>query len=533
MRAVLGITCIAFVLGLLAPVAKASSVEIEIERLAGTFSNDRTNTVKNSDLDAAVLLPEMYAQRGFIPAWFGTPNAEQLFRELNRGIAQGLRPKDLHLPQLYDLQEAAAAGGPADIAEFDIVASDAAITLIHHIFFGKVDPAALDSDWNFRKPVIDENPATVLNRYLDGDGFSALMELIDIASPQYEVLITALERYRGIARSGGWPMVPTETILKPGIDDPAILLLRERLARESVSSEPPGDLQSTVYDATLATAVESFQSRHGLEADGVIGPKTFRSLNKTAEQRVDQLRLSLERARWIMRELDDEFVLVNIAAPGTYLFKADNTLWTTRSITGSAYRKTPVFRDEIEYLEFNPTWTVPASIFRKDKLPRIRRDPGYLERGNYDVVRTSDRQPIAPSAVNWSASNPGVTLVQRPGEQNALGLVKFMFPNKYAVYLHDTNDRSLFDRNERNLSSGCVRIEKPFEFASLLLESNPDWTLARMQEVIASGKTTRVDLDEPMPVLLTYWTAWVEDSDVHFREDPYDRDGPILKALNR
>ena len=234
-----------------------------------------------------------------------------------------------------------------------------------------------------------------------------------------------------------------------------------------------------------------------------------------------------------MRDLDDEFVLVNIAAPRTYYFKPGGTVWTTRSVTGSAYRQTPIFRDEIQYMEFNPTWTVPASIFFKDKLPRIRKDPGYLARNNYTVVRTSDRTPVNASAVNWAAKNPGVTLVQRPGPDNALGLVKFMFPNKYAVYLHDTNQRELFGQTERNLSSGCVRLEHPFEFANLLMEGDPDWSSQRMQAILDSGQTTRVNLAEPVPVLLTYWTAWMENDEVQFREDPYGRDGAILAALNR
>jgi murein L,D-transpeptidase YcbB/YkuD len=348
--------------------------------------------------------------------------------------------------------------------------------------------------------------------------------------------VDALKRYRTIAQAGGWPRVPDQKVLKPGMTDPTVAVLRERLAQEGVPGEAPGSPAmnaQTVYDEALVRAVKAFQLRHGLEADGVIGPKTFISLNTTAQERVDQLRLSLERGRWLMRDLDDEFVLVNIAAPRTYYFKPGGTVWTTRSVAGSAYRQTPVFRDEIQYMEFNPTWTVPASIFLKDKLPRIRKDPGYLERNNYMVVRTSDRTPVNASTVNWGASNPGVTLVQRPGPDNALGLVKFMFPNKYAVYLHDTNQRELFDRTERNLSSGCIRLEHPFEFASLLMEGNPDWSGQRMQTILDSGKTTRINLDRPVPVLLTYWTAWVENGDVQFREDPYGRDEPILAALNR
>lgn len=494
---------------------------------------------RDAKLDTAVLIPSFYEQRGYAPSWYGTANAEQLFVELNRGVEQGLRPTDFNLPTLYELQDAAQSGAPEDIALFDLVATDAAIKLIHHVVFGKVDPAKLDSDWNFSQPVIQREPAVVLNEYLDGEGFSALMARVNFTTPQYWQLVEALKKYRSIRNAGGWPAVPDQTTLKPGMSDPAIPVLRERLRIEGVPQEASAPVvRDTLesgeefYDEALVKAVMAFQTRHGLEADGVIGPRTFASLNRTAAERVDQLRLSLERARWLMRDLEDEFVLVNIAGARTYYAKSDS-VWTTRSITGSAYRKTPVFRDEIEYIEFNPTWTVPASIFRKDKLARIRQDPGYLARNNYSVVRSSDRAPVNASSVNWSSNNPGVTLVQQPGPDNALGLVKFMFPNDYAVYLHDTNQRDLFDRNERNLSSGCVRLEYPFEFANLLLEGQSDWSPARLDDILESGKTTRIDLDKPVPVLLTYWTAWVEDGNVHFREDPYERDAAILEALNR
>jgi len=292
-----------------------------------------------------------------------------------------------------------------------------------------------------------------------------------------------------------------------------------------------GALVSDFYDHDLEAAVKQFQDRHGLEADGVIGAKTYNALNKTAADRVAKIRLSLERIRWIARELGEEFVLVNIAGAATYLYSGGEPVWQTRSITGTQYRKTPIFRDEISYMEFNPTWTVPASIFKKDKLAVIRKDPGYLERNGYSV-RNADGKTVSASSVNWNAKNPGVTLVQKPGPNNALGLVKFMFPNKYSVYLHDTNNHNLFTKAERNLSSGCVRLEAPFEFAGLLMIDDPDWSPGRMQEILQSGVTTRINLPKPIPVLLTYWTAWVENGEVQFREDIYERDQKVLEALN-
>lgn len=523
----------------LATSLSADPVSDAVERLVVTFDRSSAVAFRDAKLDTTVLIPQFYEQRAYAPGWHGTDNAEQLFAELNRGVEQGFRPSDFNLATLSTLRDAAGSGNPEDIAKFDLVATDAAIKLIHHIFFGKVDPSKLDSAWNFSKPVIRQEPAVVLNTFLDGEGFSALMARLSLDIEQYAQLVAALKRYREIENRGGWPVVPDQTTLKPGMTDPAIAVLRQRLILEGVPQEAElltvDDVSQEgeeFYDEDLVRAVTAFQARHGLEADGVVGPKSFASLNRTAGERVDQLRLSLERARWLMRDLEEEFVLVNIAGARTYLIKS-GTIWSTRSITGSAYRKTPVFRDEIQYMEFNPTWTVPASIFRKDKLSRIRKDLGYLARNNYIVVRSSDRARVNAASVNWASDNPGVTLIQQPGPDNALGRVKFMFPNEYAVYLHDTNQPELFDRNERNLSSGCVRLEYPFEFASLLLEGQSDWSTEQMEAILETGKTTRVDLDKPVPVLLTYWTAWVEQGTVHFREDPYERDAPILKALNR
>lgn len=530
----------ALALSLLAGVVAAGPVEDEIRRISSSIEGGTGHTpLAGLSPREDALLAAVYERRGYAPAWYGRDNAQELIAELGRGVAQGFLPQDFLLPLLLELQEEARSEDPSDIAAFDLVATDAAIRLVHHLVFGKVDPAAVDDAWNFDRPVFERDPADVLNAALDGDGFAALMDKVHIDAPSYQALVDALALYRAIAAEGGWPEVPDRAVLRPGMTDPAIPLLRERLAREGVdlprslaAATPSASATDTRYDDTLVAAVKAFQARHGLEADGIVGRDTFLSLNRTAAERVDQLRLSLERARWIMRDLDDEFVIVNIAAARTFLVRQD-AVWTTRSVTGSAYRQTPVFRDEIEYIEFNPTWTVPASIFQKDKLPLIRKDLQYLSRNDYDVVASSDRSPINPATVDWSAPSPPVTLVQRPGPGNALGRVKFMFPNKHAVYLHDTNDPGLFDRNERNLSSGCVRLEYPFELAALLLEGRPDWTPARLQEILESGKTTRVQLEEPMPVLLTYWTAWIEDGVVHFREDPYGRDGPLLEALNR
>jgi murein L,D-transpeptidase YcbB/YkuD len=532
-----------------AMMAGSVSAASDSEKLIGDYANQvAAGTWIAPDQSAVIarkFIPAFYEARNDRPAWSGGA-WEELRAGIQEGIRQGFQPGDFHQTLLDNLFRSAASGEPEKVAAFEIVATDAAARLVHHLIFGKVDASTINPDWNFERPIIEADPVQVLNAYLDGDGFGALLDRLAIVTPLYRDLIAALAHYREIALAGGWPEVPGGDSLKPGAIDPRVALLRERLSFEGPLQErrpPLAQVQllagldeqlpnpDHVYDPALVEDAKRFQERHGLEADGVIGPKTITVLNRSVEERIDQLRLSLERARWFARNLGDDFVLVNIAGARTYVLKNGDTLWTTRSITGSDYRKTPVFRDAITYMEINPTWTVPTSIFLKDKLPIIRNDPGYLARNGYSV-RDTEGRTVPASAVNWNASNPGVTLVQRPGPDNALGLIKFMFPNKHSVYLHDTNDRSLFDRNERNLSSGCIRVEYPFELADMLMEGAPNWSRERLNSILESGETTRIELPEPIPVLLTYWTAWVENGEVHFREDIYERDEPVLRALN-
>ncbi len=530
---------ILFILGLMAvpAAAQADDVADHIQDIVGPVKE--ASPSEGSSLASAELLPRLYETRDYRVIWEQDSSVRELFRELDQGVAHGFSPSDFHLPDLLGQFEKAKSGGAWEKATFDVLATDAALKLIDYSVFGKVNPSQLDKDWNFARLALQRDPVQVIAQYLDGEGFAALMELVEIENPQFQNLLDALATYRAFASNGGWPEVPSVTVLKPGMSDPAVAILRNRLAAEAALDEgqiPPsvedGSDPTEIYDDGLVNDVKAFQARHGLETDGVIGPRTFVSLNRTVDDRINQIRLSLERARWLFRDEELEYVLVNIAGARTYLGREDGSVWTSRSITGSQYRKTPVFRDEIQYMEFNPTWTVPASIFRKDKLARIRNDPGYLDRNNY-IVRNRNGEVIPANSVNWGADNPGVTLVQKPGPNNALGLVKFMFPNKYAVYLHDTNDRSLFDRSERNLSSGCVRVEYPFELAGLLMEGDPEWSTERMQSILESGKTVRINLPKPMPVLLTYWTAWVEEGTVHFREDIYGRDERVLEALDQ
>jgi murein L,D-transpeptidase YcbB/YkuD len=269
--------------------------------------------------------------------------------------------------------------------------------------------------------------------------------------------------------------------------------------------------------------------------DGIVGAGTLREMNVPAGQRVQQLEVNLERARWVLDDLSERFVLVNIAGFRMYVIADREVVWESRVQVGRPYRKSPVFRDDIKYLVFNPTWTVPYSIATRDLLPQIQSDPGFFEDRGFDL-RDRNGQLVEPSSVNWTQVAVGrfpFTLVQRPGPANALGRVKFMFPNEHAVYLHDTPSKYLFDRADRTFSSGCIRVENPFELAEVLLGTD-GWNQDRLRQVLDTGKERTVFLSEPVPILLLYWTAQAgPDRTVSFFRDVYERDAAIIEALDQ
>ncbi len=514
----------------LAGQARAGAVEEAIAAQVRLIAAGQVTSVGGVSLLRAESVTELYELRDFRPVWDTAGRRAELAAELSAAARQGLRPEDFAVDAITALAAVADAGDPAAVAAFDIAATEAAVRLLHHIYYGKVDPRTLDPDWAIDGAFQPGRPAAMVNQYLEFATYSALVDDLDLVHPVYLRMQDGLAQLRDIAARGGWPEVPDGPVLKPGMEDARIPVLRERLKASGDLAGSASD--GILYDPELEAAVMAFQRRHGLDADGVIGAKTHQALNRTVEARIAQMRVSLERARWTLRGLGDDYVLVNIAGAETFVVRDNVMVWRTRSVVGQAYRKTPLFQDEIRYVEINPTWTVPRSIFLKDKLPRIREDLSYLARGHYRVV-DRDGNTLDPFSVNWWADSPPVTLVQAPGADNALGLIKFMFPNDHSVYLHDTNDRGLFDRAERNLSSGCVRIENPFVLADLLLAGRPGWSPERRDEILASGRTTRIDLPRPMPIVLTYYTAWVDESGtMQFREDVYARDQAVLAALD-
>jgi murein L,D-transpeptidase YcbB/YkuD len=306
--------------------------------------------------------------------------------------------------------------------------------------------------------------------------------------------------------------------------------------RLAVTGELPAgsDQRSKHFDAPLKQAVIAFQSHHELDADGIVGKQTIAAMNVPVEKRINQLRVSLERLRWVNQEAADTLVAVNIAGYRVYFYRDGELAWTTRAMVGKSYRRTPVFRGDIAYMEFNPTWTIPPGIMRNDTLPAIKRDPNYLASKNIRVIDRNG-QYVDPATVNWNQYSKGVpyTLRQDPGPWNSLGTVKFIFPNKHFVFLHDTPHRELFDRPERAFSSGCIRVEDPLSLAELLLDDPAKYSKADLQAIVDSRQTQRINLANKVPVVILYLTAiTAPDGKVKFLRDVYDKDQKVLDALN-
>ena len=482
------------------------------------------------------ILPGFYERREFKPAW-DIEVLEQLQHAIELSFDEGLKPDDYHHRALSEFLLKLRSGAARDelLAEGDILATDALILLAYHLAFGKTDPETLDPNWSSVRLIDAQDPVLFFQKAIASGEIAANISKLLPQQPAYQNLKGALARYRGIAARGGWPSVPYGPTLKVGMNDARVAVLRRRLA---ATGDLEREVQSdaTVFDDTVETAVKKFQRRHRLSADGVVGPATLRALQVTIERRIDQIRVNLERARWILHDVPASFVVVDIAGFEVIVVRDRKPIWRSRVQVGRPYRRTPIFRSAITYLVLNPTWTVPPLILSKDILPAARRNPGYLAAKNLRVIDHQGRE-VNPRGIDWSrysGQNFPYLLRQDPGPNNALGQIKFMFPNKHDVYLHDTPSKELFERDVRAFSSGCIRVERPFELAELLLNEPRNWSREKIHAAVDGRRTQIVKLDSPVPILLYYWTAQGQpDRSAQFKTDIYGRDRAVLESLDK
>ena len=473
-----------------------------------------------------------FQARNFTPAWQDAA-IEQIVAAIRAADRDGLTPADYHLAAIVALRASPAANVERD-ADLQIVLTDALAGLIDHVRFGKVRPIALDPRWNVDPragaPPIETFLATVAAA---GSAATAIEE-VKPSHFIYRGLRQALRAQTAIVAAGGWPAVPAGPALKPGVTDRRIPILRTRLA---VTGELPGPDGGGTYDEDLLAAVRRFQERHRLSADGVVGPTTLAALNVSAAARADQIRVNLERARWVVSgagTLSDTFVLVNVPAFKTYLIRGGKNVWESRTQVGRAGRQTPTFRAEMQYLVVNPDWTVPPTILAKDVLAPMRAGQDAITKKRLTIL---DRQgKVVPAdSIDWSTATPRTfpyTLRQPAGADNALGRVKFIFPNEHSIFLHDTPSQELFTADERTFSSGCIRVEHALELAEVLLDGQDSWNAGKIRAVVDGKATETVFLKQPLPVLIVYWTVSVGASgELRYARDVYNLDAAVLRAL--
>jgi murein L,D-transpeptidase YcbB/YkuD len=517
---------------LFAPVGLANVI-IE-ERIDELWTTGKLN-IGYANIASKHWLPSLYERNDFQLLWQNPQNVTDLLKDIGSIAEDGLDPEDYHLSQLLVLKlrlDQSESSDPSLLADYDILLTDSLVRLLYHIQFGKVDPESLDPAWNMTRQVRNKNPVAAIEKRLRTGSLAKGLKNIRPDIDYYDLLKSILKKYRAIQDAGGWEKVPEGPTLKPGMTNPRIPPLRKRLA---ITGDFEGSVSDSDYfDEDLKAAVIRFQNKHRLEADGAVGKNTYTALNITVKQKIDQIRVNLERARWVFHKLPSDYIEVDIAGFRAYDFEGGNINWSSRVQVGKPFRKTPVFKSKIKYIVFNPTWTVPPTILQKDILPKIKKNPGYLTKMKISVIDRKGRI-VDPNSVNWSkySKNVPYTLRQEPGPHNALGRMKFIFPNKYFIYLHDTPSQALFGRKDRAFSSGCIRVDKDIELAELLLDDPDKWNRESILKLLDTNKTQRVNLPKPKPVILLYMTLWLDENDNFiFLKDVYGRDRAVLEGLN-
>ena len=537
--------------GLFVPYAySASLTELIRERIRTRIEEagpTRQMTIGDQIICASETLPVFYERRGYEPAWINgngiSSQADSLMSMLQDAEKEGLRAIDYHFAEIERLVDKRKkfpikklAMNAALSTDAELLLTDAFLIYGAHLLAGKVNPETFDPEWHARRKVADL--AEKLEDALTSGSIEKTLHSFLPQQPGYEALKEALARYKDLVLKKGWDRIPDGSKLQIGDQNERVALVRKRLSTSDRTDTVRSD-EENLFDEALEQAVRQFQELHGLKTDGVIGSATLSALNVPLEDRIRQIELNLERWRWLPQDLGTRYLLVNIPQFALTVMEKSEPVMRMKVIVGKKYRRTPVFSDRMTYLVLSPFWNVPPHIAVVDKLPIIQKDPEYLTREHFRVFQGwgAEAQEIDPVTIDWSQLTPDnfpYRLRQDPGPGNALGPAKFMFPNKFNVYLHGTSSPELFKQNVRTLSSGCIRIEKPIDLALYLFQDDPDWTLQKILEVIENHEEQTVQLTNPIVVHLQYWTAWVDDSkQVNFREDIYGRDKLLSAALSK
>lgn len=486
---------------------------------------------KPTNIDSAVVisshnkvLKDFYSSTNYRTVWQSEKKRKIVLAELLKSSEEGLNPEDYNLKTLYDFEKRATTLDSLDIVKYDILLTSCLQKYISHLTNGRLNPRKLYKNWDLKKNYIDLNATVAL--LLQTDSLAYKIQQLKPSHIVYKRLKKALRQINTFPKDDFKPIKFTK-IITPNDTNPSLIAIKKRLIYWKELQ--PKDSLSPVYDEETVNALKKFQSRHGLAADAKIGAGTIASLNFSKNQRIQQILVNLERWKWYPKQMGKEYLIINIPDYKLTLVNNNDTLRTHRVIVGRAKRKTPILSSKLTQVVFNPTWTVPPTILREDVIPAILKSRSYLTQSNIKVYDSNGR---IVSPYEWQLSQAKTyRYVQSPGTFNSLGMVKIIFPNRFSVYLHDTNHRDYFDKIDRSLSSGCVRVDNPLELTEYILDDEVNWNLAKITETLQNERTKFVNIKKEIAFHLLYWTAWSENNKLIFRDDIYNLDAALYDKL--
>lgn len=524
--------CLVIVLQLLLVVINplAAQDASQLDRIVSAIQQ-QFDPLSNPNPDPAIdweRLREFYTTNDFYPVWLDIrgplPKALVLRNTLENADVEGLEP------QAYDVEAIAKLWSsrlPGKMARLDLYLTNALLKYSVDVSYGRLDPTEVEPLWQIQRPVAD--PLALLRSIVSNEDMKSALQALPPPQPGYRRLRSALARYQQIVTKGGWPPLATGPWLEFGSYHREVAFLRQRLRSEGdLTLRPIRDEE--FFDRAVEHAVERFQVRHGLKMDGVVGPATRAAMNIPVNERIETIKLNMERWRWLPRQLGQRYLMVNTAGFELAAIENQQTQFTMWVIIGKPDWQTPTLKGVLHTVVFNPYWTVPRNIALDELIPRQRRNPNFLRQRHIRVYQNGVE--LDPRDIDWRKVDKDhlpYILRQDPGPRNPLGRIKFLFSNQQQIYLHDTPRQALFNHSMRAFSHGCVRLEDPLRLAVFALTPDENWDEDKIKAMMAGDDSVEVSVPvpQPIPIYLVYWTAWVaEDGGVFFRPDIYERDLP-------
>ena len=508
-----------------------------IQQKLDSASKNKYIVFNQQKIISSNLLKAFYIKNNFYPVWLDTKGVYSITKKsldmIKDSKSEGLDPEYYFVNQIessimglrkYDKTDKIAYYNY--LADLELLITNSNLTYFSNLIFGHYNLSKIFLDNLYTEPYIDLVKLT--HHAININDFNTIKDSLLPKSPVYNSLKSALLEYEQIKKSGGWPYVSTGPKLVKGVSNPRVIQLKKRLYTSKDLKLSESDLETylnnELFDDYLELSVKNFQNRHGLKPDGVVGKNTLKSINITVDEKIHSIKLNLDIWRRLPQDLGQRYILVNVPAFKLFGYENNNTTIEMRVIVGRLDWNTPIFSEYMEYIVVNPYWNIPRAIFEDEILPELITDPTYLAKKNIKILGP-EAESIDPKLLDWTTIDPKSwdhRLRQEPGSANPLGRLKFMFPNKHSVYLHDTPNKSLFNKNNRILSHGCIRVEEPLELAEFVFSEDSEWNGNRVQNLINSRTPRTVYLKQPIPVHILYFTAWVEnDGSINFRNDIY------------